>query len=65
MTGDERLERPAASHETESPARLDTMMEAICQRENMTKAWKQVRSNNGSGSVDGLTIAQTQELLTL
>lgn len=38
-------------------------MEAICQRENMIRAWKKVCSNKGSGGVDGRTIAQTHGYL--
>lgn len=59
----EGIELPAASCEPERPAQVDILMEAICQHDNLKKAWKHVRSNRGSGGVDGLTINQTHDYL--
>lgn len=45
-----------AVHEHESLAGTERLMEEICDRENMKKALKRVRSNRGSPGVDGMTV---------
>jgi len=40
----------------ESPALAEPLMEEVCDRENLERAWKRVRSNKGSPGVDGMTI---------
>ena len=49
-------EPPAAKRQPESPARTEALMEAVCSRENLQKALKQVRANKGSGGIDGMTV---------
>jgi RNA-directed DNA polymerase len=61
--GMEGTEPPAAERETESPAEDERMMEAICNRENLWKALRQVRSNKGSPGVDGMTVRQLPDYL--
>lgn len=51
-------ESPAAKRTTESPARTETLMEAVCSRENLWKALKRVQANKGSAGVDGMTVGQ-------
>jgi len=51
-------EPPAAKRTTESPAGTETLMEAVCNRENLWKAWKQVQANKGSAGIDGMTVQQ-------
>jgi len=46
-------EPPTAKRSTESPADTEQWMEAICSRENLWKALKQVQANKGSGGMDG------------
>ena len=41
---------------SESPALAEQLMEEVCDRENLERAWKRVRSNKGSPGVDGMTI---------
>ena len=52
-------EPSAVKREPESPAQEDRLMEEVCQRDNLVKAWKQVRGNKGSPGVDGKTIDET------
>src|SRR5271163_740423 len=40
----------------ESPAVTEQLMEEVCNRENLVRAWKRVRRNKGSPGVDGMTI---------
>lgn len=49
-------EPPAAKRPTESPAGTEQWMEAVCDRENLWKALKQVQANKGSPGVDGMTV---------
>ena len=46
----------AAKRTPERPAFEERLMEEICQRENLERAWKRVRENKGSPGVDGMTI---------
>ncbi len=55
------VEPLVVSQTNQSPALKQRLMEAICQRENLERAWKQVKSNQGSPGVDGLTINQTRD----
>jgi RNA-directed DNA polymerase len=41
---------------SESPAFAEQIMEEVCDRENLQRAWKRVRRNKGSPGVDGMTI---------
>ncbi len=52
-------EPSAVKREPESPAREERLMEEVCERDNLVKAWKQVQGNKGSPGVDGKTIDET------
>src|SRR5271163_3758449 len=41
---------------SESPALTEQLMEEVCDRVNLVRAWKRVRRNKGSPGVDGMTI---------
>ncbi len=56
MAGVRGTEPPAAKRCPESPAGTETRMEAICSRENLWKALRQVQANKGSAGVDGMTV---------
>jgi len=52
-----------ASHETESPAGTERLMEEVCERENILRALQRVQTNGGSPGVDGMTVEQLREYL--
>jgi RNA-directed DNA polymerase len=56
-------EPPAAKRSTESPANTEQWMEAICSRENLWKALKQVQANKGSPGMDGMTVEKLSSYL--
>ena len=47
----------------ESPALTEQLMEEVCDRANLVRAWKRVRQNKGSPGVDGMTIDDAQSYL--
>jgi RNA-directed DNA polymerase len=61
--GHEGTESSTAKREPENPATGASLMEEVCERENLEDAWHQVRSNKGSPGVDGRTIDETQDYL--
>jgi RNA-directed DNA polymerase len=52
----EGAETFAAACEPGSPESTERLMEEVCERENLKKALKRVRSNRGSPGVDGMTV---------
>ena len=52
-----------AKRTTDRPAVEDQLMEEVCDRSNLEKAWKRVHGNKGSPGVDGLTIDDTATYL--
>src|SRR5690242_7056466 len=61
--GGARAEPVAAKPASESPAPTDQLMEEMCERENLVRAWNRVRRNKGSPGVDGMTIDDAQGYL--
>jgi RNA-directed DNA polymerase len=59
----EGTEPPMAKQVSQSPAVNESLMEEVCQRENLEMAWQRVRANKGSPGVDGRTIDETREYL--
>lgn len=49
---------------SESPATTMQMMEEVCQRENLVRAWQRVRRNKGAPGVDGMTIGDARGYLS-
>src|SRR3954454_11119172 len=47
----------------ERPALTEQLMEEVCDRGNLVRAWKRVRHNKGSPGVDGMTIDDTKDYL--
>src|SRR5271167_4242146 len=47
----------------ESPAVTEQLMEEVCNRENLVRAWKRVRRNKGSPGVDGMSIDDARDYL--
>ena len=58
----EDAEQLTAKPAPESPALAERLMEEVCDRENLERAWKRVRSNKGSPGVDGMTIDAAKEI---
>src|SRR6187200_2190272 len=62
-TAREGTESPTAKRGPGNPATGESLMEEVCERENLEDAWQQVRSNKGSPGVDGRTIDETRDYL--
>ncbi len=58
-----QAEPPMAKPAPESPASAEQLMEEVCDRENLTRAWKRVRGNKGSPGVDEMTIDDAKDYL--
>jgi RNA-directed DNA polymerase len=53
---DKGTETLAANRATESPAKTDTLMEEVLERENLKEALRRVKANKGSAGIDGMTV---------
>jgi len=56
MAAVEGTEPPVAKRPSESPTQTDSLMEEVCQRDNLRKALKRVQANKGAPGVDGMTV---------
>ena len=61
--GREETESSVVRNGTESPARTNRLMEEVCERENLKAALKQVKANQGSPGVDGMTVVGIKDYL--
>ena len=59
----EGIEALRAVRDTESPALSQQLMEEIFEQENVGMALKQVRANQGSPGIDGMTVDELPEYL--
>ena len=59
----EGTELPVALRNSESPTRTDSLMEEVCQRDNLWKALTRVRANKGAPGVDGMTVGELRKYL--
>src|ERR1700758_4186881 len=59
----EETESLMATSGPESPARINRLMEEVCERENLKEALRQVKGNKGSAGVDGITVNQLTDYL--
>src|SRR6516165_3318076 len=62
--GREGTESSGATSGPESPASTNRWMEEVCERENLKAALRQVRANQGSPGVDGMTVVALKDHLT-
>src|SRR5215813_14253293 len=63
LGGPQGTEPLMAKPTPESPAVTEQLMEEVCNRENLVRAWKRVRRNQGSAGVDGMTIDDARDYL--
>ncbi len=63
VAGSPRAEPLAAKPAPERPAETEQLMEEVCDGENLRRAWKRVRRNQGSAGVDGMTIDGAKDYL--
>src|SRR6516162_2371803 len=61
--GREETESSGATSEPENPASTNRLMEEVCERENLKAALRQVRANQGSPGVDGMTVVGLKDHL--
>src|SRR6476619_6414483 len=63
VSGHQGAEPFVAKPASESPAVTEQLMEEVCDRANLERAWKRVRRNKGSPGVDGMTIDDAKDYL--
>jgi RNA-directed DNA polymerase len=63
VSGYQGAEPFVAKPAPQSPALTEQLMEEVCDRENLVRAWKRVRRNKGSPGVDGMTIDDARDHL--
>ena len=61
--GREEAESSGVANGTENPASTNRLMEAVCERENLKAALRQVKANKGSPGVDGMTVGGIKDYL--
>ena len=52
-----------AGYGTESPASPEYLMEEVCQRDNLVRALKRVKANQGSPGIDGMRVEELTNYL--
>ena len=63
QAGREETESSGVTNGPENPARTDRLMEEVCERENLKAALRQVKANQGSPGVDGMTVGGIKDYL--
>ena len=63
VSGHQGTESVVAKPAPQSPALTEQLMEEVCDRENLVRAWKRVRQNKGSPGVDGMTVDDAKDYL--
>src|ERR1043165_8801960 len=56
MAAEEGTELSVAKRTAQSPTHSDSLMEEVCQRNNLWQALKRVQANKGAPGVDGMTV---------
>lgn len=60
---EEGTELPVAKREAQSPTQTDSLMEEVCQRDNLWQALKRVQANKGAPGMDGMTVRKLPRYL--
>ena len=60
---EEGTELPVAKRNAQSPTQTDSLMEEVCQRDNLWQALKRVQANKGAPGVDGMTVRKLPKYL--
>jgi RNA-directed DNA polymerase len=63
IAGAPGVEPVVAVEESASPATTTRLMEEVCERENLVRAWQRVRGNKGAPGVDGMTVDAAKSYL--
>jgi len=63
VSGYQGAEPVVAKPAPESPAVTEQLIEEVCDRKNLVRAWKRVRQNKGSPGVDRMTIGDARDYL--
>ncbi|MGH7488445.1 MAG: reverse transcriptase domain-containing protein, partial [bacterium] len=63
MAAAEGTELPMAPRDAQSPTQTDSLMEEVCQRDNLWQALKRVEANKGAPGVDGMTVRKLPKYL--
>src|SRR3970040_554287 len=61
--GRDGAEPVVAKCEPERPAVANSLMEAVCERENLKKALQRVKANKGRPGIDGMPVDQLSDYL--
>src|SRR5712692_6407980 len=61
--GREGAEPVVAKGEPERPATTNSLMEVVCERENLKKALRRIKANKGSPGIDGMTVDKLPDYL--
>jgi RNA-directed DNA polymerase len=59
----EGTELNVAKRDAESPTQTDSLMEEVCQRDNLWQALRRVQANQGAPGVDGMTVRKLPKYL--
>jgi RNA-directed DNA polymerase len=63
MAAEEGTELSVAKRGAQSPAKTDSLMEEVCQRDNLWQALQRVQANKGAPGVDGMTVRKLPKYL--
>lgn len=63
MAVEEGTELSVVKRDAQSPTQTDSLMEEVCQRDNLWQALKRVQANQGAPGVDGMTVRMLPKYL--
>jgi RNA-directed DNA polymerase len=63
MAAEGGTELSMAKRDAESPTQMESLMEEVCQRDNLWQALERVQANKGAPGVDGMTVRKLPKYL--